>query len=126
LIVLDRRARGRAPDRCFPPVGVLLAAGKKLVRAGLRGLLVGTGDLAIAGEAASGREAVDLASRPTDEAVFADPANVYCDLARFPYRPIPSAAAAAGGVCIPGAPPGDACLLIATICTRPPRPRIRR
>jgi DNA-binding NarL/FixJ family response regulator len=60
LIVLDRRARNRPAD--VATVRVLLADGEKLVRAGLRELLEGENDIAVAAEAASGCEAVALAS----------------------------------------------------------------
>jgi DNA-binding NarL/FixJ family response regulator len=70
LIVLDRRARDQAAEDKFPAVRVLLAAGEQLVRAGLRGLLEGRTDIAVAGEAASGREAVRLASELRPDVVL--------------------------------------------------------
>jgi CheY-like chemotaxis protein len=61
LIVLDQRAPEQAAEDKCPAVRVLLAEGEKLVRAGLRGLLEDGGTV-VEGEAASGREAVLLAS----------------------------------------------------------------
>lgn len=54
----ERLACGPSPD--IPAVRVVLAEGEKLVRAGLRRLLEGGSDIVVAGEAASGREAVAL------------------------------------------------------------------
>jgi CheY-like chemotaxis protein len=70
LIYLDRRARDQAADGDVPAVRVLLADGEKLVRAGLHGLLEEGGDIAVAGEAASGREAVALASEIRPDVVL--------------------------------------------------------
>lgn len=70
VIVLDRRARIQAPDDNLPPMRVLLADGEKLVRAGLRELLEEGGDIAVAGEARSGREAVALASEIRPDVVL--------------------------------------------------------
>jgi DNA-binding NarL/FixJ family response regulator len=70
VIVLDRRARNRAAEDSFPAVRVLLADGEKLVRAGLRELLEEGGGIAVAGEAASGREAVALAARIRPDVVL--------------------------------------------------------
>jgi DNA-binding NarL/FixJ family response regulator len=61
VIVLDRRAHDRPADDDSPAVRVLVADGERLVRAALRGLLEGGSDIAVAGEAASGGEAVALA-----------------------------------------------------------------
>jgi DNA-binding NarL/FixJ family response regulator len=70
VIVLDRRARNRAPDADFPAVRVLLADGEKLVRAALRELLEEGSDIAVTGEAASGREAVALVSNVRPDVVL--------------------------------------------------------
>jgi DNA-binding NarL/FixJ family response regulator len=70
VIVLDRRARNHAPEDNLPAVRVLLADGEKLVRAGLRALLEEGGDIAVAEEATSGREAVALASEIRPDVVL--------------------------------------------------------
>jgi DNA-binding NarL/FixJ family response regulator len=51
-------------------VRVLVADGEKLVRAGLRGLLEGGSEIAVAAEAGSGREAVVLASEVRPDVVL--------------------------------------------------------
>jgi DNA-binding NarL/FixJ family response regulator len=62
LIVFQRRARDHAAEGNVPAVRVLLADGERLVRAGLRRLLAVGSDIVVAAEAASGREAVALAT----------------------------------------------------------------
>jgi DNA-binding NarL/FixJ family response regulator len=62
LVVVDRRGRDRAAKDEFPQVRVLLAHGERLSRAGLRALLQRETDITVAAEAASGREAVALAT----------------------------------------------------------------
>jgi DNA-binding NarL/FixJ family response regulator len=62
LIVFERRARDHAAEENVPAVRVLLADGERLVRAGLRGLLAVGRDIVVAAEAASGREAIALAT----------------------------------------------------------------
>jgi DNA-binding NarL/FixJ family response regulator len=70
LIVVDRRALDQAAEDKFPALRVVLADGKKLVRAGLRGLLEEGGDIAVAGEATNGHEAVSLASEIRPDVVL--------------------------------------------------------
>lgn len=61
VIVLNRRGRRRAADNGPSVVRVLLADGDRLVRAALRELLEGAGDIEVAAEAPSGDEALALA-----------------------------------------------------------------
>jgi DNA-binding NarL/FixJ family response regulator len=65
LVMFDRRAFGRSTE-----VRVLVAHGEQLVRAGLRALLEAGSDIAVSGEARSGREAVALASRIRPDVVL--------------------------------------------------------
>jgi CheY-like chemotaxis protein len=70
VIFLDRRTRNRAPHAEFPAVRVLLADGEKLVRAALRELLEEAGDIAVTGEASSGRDAIALARQMRPDVVL--------------------------------------------------------
>lgn len=70
VAVFDHRARDHAAEEQFPAVRVLLAEGEKLVRAGLRELLEEADDIAVAGEATSGREAVAMASEIRPDVVL--------------------------------------------------------
>lgn len=70
VIVLERRARARPAE--VSVVRVLLAYGERLVRAGLRGLLEGATGIVVAGEAASGDEAVALAGEVNPDVVVVD------------------------------------------------------
>jgi DNA-binding NarL/FixJ family response regulator len=60
--MFHRRTRNRPAEGTFAAVRVLLADGERLARAGLRELLNDEDDIAVAAEAASGPEAVALAS----------------------------------------------------------------
>jgi DNA-binding NarL/FixJ family response regulator len=70
VIFLDRPTRNRAPHAEFPAVRVLLADGEKLVRAALRELLEEAGDIAVTGEASSGRDAIALARQMRPDVVL--------------------------------------------------------
>jgi DNA-binding NarL/FixJ family response regulator len=70
LVALARRARNQGAEEEFAAVRVLLADGEKLVRAGLRELLEEGSDIAVAGEAASGREAVELTNEIRPDVVL--------------------------------------------------------
>jgi DNA-binding NarL/FixJ family response regulator len=67
---LDRRAPGRVAEAAVPAVRVLLAAGERLVRAAVRELLEVEDDITVAEEAASGWEAVALASEIRPDVVL--------------------------------------------------------
>jgi DNA-binding NarL/FixJ family response regulator len=73
LIVLDPRAHGPSGgDPASATFSVLVAEGEGLVRAGFRALLEGAPDIAVAGEAANGEEAIALASQTRPDVVLMD------------------------------------------------------
>ena len=74
LVVLGHVARARPIGRAEAsrPVGVLVADGQALVRAGLRALLESDGDISVVGEAATGEDAVALARRMRPDVVLMD------------------------------------------------------
>jgi DNA-binding NarL/FixJ family response regulator len=76
LVSLDRvrRARRLEPVAPSPAVRVLVADGQALVRAGFRVLLEGDGRIAVIGEAATGEQAVEMASRMRPDVVLMDAA----------------------------------------------------
>jgi DNA-binding NarL/FixJ family response regulator len=72
--VADRTARGRRPSPAppVPSIRVLLAASAGLVRAGLRSLLAREDDIIVTSAAASGEEAVALATDLRPDVVLMD------------------------------------------------------
>jgi DNA-binding NarL/FixJ family response regulator len=73
LIVLERRARGGSGgEGARAAIRVLLADGERVVRAGLRALLEGETDITVSAEAASGGEAVALATRTQPDVALID------------------------------------------------------
>ena len=73
LIVLDPRAHDPSGgDPASATIRVLLAEGEGLVRAGFRALLEGAPDIAVAGEASDGEEAIALASHTRPDVVLMD------------------------------------------------------
>lgn len=60
------------PLRAVGSIRVIISDGEALVRAGLRALLEGEGDIAVVGEAASGDDAVALARRLGPDVVLMD------------------------------------------------------
>jgi DNA-binding NarL/FixJ family response regulator len=73
LIFLDPRARALGGShRPSPAIRVLLADGEGLVRAGFRALLEGESDISVAGEAATGEEAVELTAQMRPDVILMD------------------------------------------------------
>jgi DNA-binding NarL/FixJ family response regulator len=74
LIFLNRPGHSQPADRVSPSgtIRVLIADGQALVRAGFRVLLEGEQGIAVAGEAASGEEAVALARSTNPDVVLID------------------------------------------------------
>jgi DNA-binding NarL/FixJ family response regulator len=74
VVALDRVRpnRGLGTVAASPAVRVLIADGQALVRAGFRLLLEGASRISVVGEAATGDEALDLASRLRPEVVLLD------------------------------------------------------
>src|ERR687896_783645 len=63
---------GHVRDAAPSTIGVLIAHGEELIRAGLRALLEQQGDLQVTGEAADGEQAVGLAIRSRPHLVLMD------------------------------------------------------
>ena len=72
FVVLDRRVRFRAGGADAKQIRVLLADRMGLLRAGLRALLEGEPDIAIAGEAATGEEILALAGEQQPDVILMD------------------------------------------------------
>ena len=68
----EPRARPGPPGRRPPVIRVLLADDQALIRAGFRVLVDAAEDLQVVGEAADGRQAVDLARRERADVVLMD------------------------------------------------------
>jgi len=66
--MMSREGRRRA----MPPLRILIADDHPLVRSGLRALLMATDDLEVVGEAATGEEAVTLASSLSPDVIVMD------------------------------------------------------
>jgi two-component system, NarL family, response regulator NreC len=66
------RPEASQPESAQPPIRVLLADDHDILREGLKALLSMQGDVAIVGEAFTGREAVELAERLKPDVVLLD------------------------------------------------------